>query len=149
MPGCQLGLGREPTGPSVSTFAMWRQLWEEALGPLDERCSNIQAFLDLPLGASPVTDNTAAVPPTSCWASPGSGGPSHSGAAALLGPLPGLPQEHPLALLGEEKPSGELWPSRSRPQVLSPASLQLAFSAKVDSRCRALGYTGLDTLSCY
>lgn len=81
MPGVA-GIRRRTTRPPFFTFPRWVQLWEEALGPLDERCSNIQAFLDLSLSTSPAPHHHRHLPPRASWhLRAGSEGP----AAPLLG----------------------------------------------------------------
>lgn len=79
---------------SCFTFARWRQLWEGALGSLNERSLNIQAFLYSSLSNSSIPPNhNHRHTPT--WvelgvSEPVPEGPA-SGASAWPGPLPGLP----------------------------------------------------------
>lgn len=108
---------------SCFTFARWRQLWEGALGSLNERSLNIQAFLYSSLSNSSIPPNhNHRHTPT--WvelgvSEPVPEGPA-SGASAWPGPLPGLPPRTSPGCGREDKAAGELFPSKSRPRgVLS------------------------------
>lgn len=123
-PGAGRGYAENPS-PSYTLqashfiFARWRQLWKGALGSLNERSSNIQAFLYLSLSNSSIPPNhNHSHTPTQVRlgiSEPVPEGPA-SGASTWPGPLPGLPQEHLLAAGREEKAAEELFPSRSRPR---------------------------------
>lgn len=136
MPGVA-GIRRRTTGPPFFTFPRWVQLWEEALRPLDERCSNIQAFLDLSLSISPTPHHHHHLPPRASWhLRAGSEGP----AARLLG-------------LGAAWPAA--WPSpRTRPgeALRSTLALQLPTTGFLCQRGQqmqglSLGYADPNTLA--
>lgn len=159
IPGAGCGYAENPS-PSYThwashfTFAGWRQFGEGASGSLNERSSNIQAFLYSSLSNSSIPPNHnhhhIPIQVRLGVSEPVPEGPA-SGALAWPGPLPGLPQEHLLAAGREEKAAGELFLSRSRPRGALSSFPTAGFLClgRWQTQGRCLCYRGLDTLSCY